>query len=781
MPTSRIRTFAYLFIIGLIIFNVSWYIIFSQNQKMLDWGAVILQVTAIITALSWLNHTFRNDNGESKRFWFFLGLGLLAYLVGILIWSYYQFILLSAAELAILPKIFFICQNGFYTLALLCMMNVMKKSNLLTIRFMFDILIVMTVAATFIWFFIMKPLIHNIDHVFSFIDLLYPILDLGVLTGVISIIMASNTIFTKTTSYLLVAGFLIQIIADFNFSYLTIKNMYSVGSLSDPLWLLSILIIGLASLHHKSISMEESRINRTAVSNKKVIFKHIFPYLGVILLFIYIVLKIQSTTPIIIGLFISILLVILRQVFTLLDNDRLVTDLNNLNEALEVKVKERTDRLVETINQMEHFAFHDVVTELPNRRYIEKRLKQAIRNTTKTSGKKIAFLLLDLDRFKQINDSLGHSYGDELLKEVGKRLSQIMNPNELVCRIGGDEYAVLLENVSLSKVEKKAAEIVDVLREVYEVKGLELHVTPSVGISMYPDHGRDFESLLMKADTAMYKVKDNGKNHFMIYDETMDNESQLTLENSLRRAIERNEFLLHYQPQVLIDTGQVIGFEALLRWASPTQGNVPPSDFIPIAEETGLILPIGEWVLKEACKQTVEWETQGFKSVRIAVNISSLQFQQPNFVETVTRILKETKANPNNIELEITESMAMGSIENVITKLSKLKEMGFLIAMDDFGTGYSSLQYMNRFPIDRLKIDRSFISLLSTSEKNDAIVKLIIMMAKELNFKVIAEGVETEKQTSFLKSMFCDEIQGYLISPPLKIEDCGKFLDQELN
>ncbi len=770
---------AYIFIASFIVLNILWNYLFETNQVYLDWGIALFQIVACVTAFSWLVITFNKDKGKARKFWLFLALGILSYLMGILVWAFYYFITLNvSAEVALLPKVFWIFQNVFYFLALLFMMNVMKKNNLLTIRFLFDILIVMSVAATFIFYFIMGPLLTNAKHVFSIIDLLYPVLDLGVLAGVLSLIIASNTIFTKGTSYLLVAGLLIQVIADLNFSYLTVKNIYSVGSLSEPLWILSLFVIGLAGLHQESSSKQGS-ITFVNIGTKRSLFvKHSFPYVGVILLSIYVISEISHSTPIIVGLFISILLVILRQVFTLLDNDKLVTDLNNLNEALEVKVKERTDRLVETINTMEHLAFHDVVTGLPNRRYIEKRLRQAIVNANPKNGKKIAFLLLDLDRFKQINDSLGHSYGDLLLKEVGRRLTDIKQPNELICRIGGDEFAVLLENVNQAKIDKKVGVILKVLREVYDIQGVDLHITPSIGVSIYPDHGENFEALLMKADTAMYKVKDSGKNHYMIYNESMDNESQLTIENSLRKAIEREELELHYQPQFLLENGQLIGMEALLRWNTASHGYVPPSDFIPIAEETGLILPIGEWVLREACRQSVIWEKQGLTKIRIAVNISSLQFQQSNFVESVAKILAETEAKANNIELEITESVAIGFVENTISKLSHLKSMGFHIAMDDFGTGYSSLQYMSKLPIDRIKIDRSFISLLNTSNKNDSIVKLIVMMAKGLGFKVIAEGVETEQQKSFLKSIDCDEVQGYLMSRPLKLEDCNRFLTE---
>jgi EAL domain-containing protein (putative c-di-GMP-specific phosphodiesterase class I) len=284
----------------------------------------------------------------------------------------------------------------------------------------------------------------------------------------------------------------------------------------------------------------------------------------------------------------------------------------------------------------------------------------------------------------------------------------------------------------------------------------------------------------MKADTAMYKVKEAGKNHYKIYHVEMDIEPQVTMENALRKGIVRNELELFFQPQVSLENNNIVGVEALLRWIRPDQGMVPPCEFIPLAEETGLILPLGEWVMKEAFLQSVKWEEQGLLSLRIAINISAIQFQQNNFIEKVTEILFKTNANPENIELEITESVAMGSIEETLSKLHSLKEMGFHIAMDDFGTGYSSLQYLNQYPIDHLKIDRSFISSLNTSEKNVAIVKLIVLMAKGLNYKVIAEGVEDESQKLFLQSIECDEYQGYLFSPPLNKQDTEVLLQQQL-
>ncbi|MFL6560417.1 MAG: putative bifunctional diguanylate cyclase/phosphodiesterase, partial [Bacillus sp. (in: firmicutes)] len=310
----------------------------------------------------------------------------------------------------------------------------------------------------------------------------------------------------------------------------------------------------------------------------------------------------------------------------------------------------------------------------------------------------------------------------------------------------------------------------------FTIEDFDLHITPSIGISLFPDHGSDFEALLMKADTAMYKVKEKGKNHYMIYSGSMSMEPMLELESSLRKGLERDEFLLYYQPQISLLTNEIVGVEALLRWDKPGDGMIPPAEFIPLCEENGLIVPLGEKVLLEACKQSVAWRKKGISDLRMAVNISSLQFQDNDFIESVARIIKETGANPNDIELEITESIAMGSIEKTLSKLSFLKQMGFQIAMDDFGTGYSSLHYLSQFPIDRLKIDRSFISSLEKSEKDAAIVRLIVMMAKGLNFQVLAEGVEDESQKAFLDDIKCDEFQGYLFSRPVSVEECEQLI-----
>lgn len=778
MYSSNTKRSAYSFIAIFILANILWNIFFRNNQDFIKWGGVAFQIITCCASIWWLTSTFIKHNGKAKGFWLFLGLGVLSYLIGMMIWIYNEFILNRSGDTDYLAEKFWIGQNVFYFIALLLLMNAIK-SNLFTIRYFLDMLIVMTAATTFSWIFLISPLLYQHSPIQLYIiELLYPILDLGVLVGILSLFVASNSIFTKKVTCLLIAGFFIQIIADTLFIYQKMTNeAYSLGSINEPFWILSNLLIGLSAIYHVPIPKKERKLNYSKQKENPFV-KYVIPYMGVFLLTIYFIITMYKINGVIIGLVLCILLVILRQIVTLLENDKLVKDLNNLNEGLELKVKERTDKLVETVNSMEYLAFHDVVTGLPNRRYIQKRLSQAM-NDTCEADKQIAFMLLDLDRFKQINDSLGHSYGDLLLKEVGERLVKCV-PNEVVCRLGGDEYALLFDNTNIQDIEEKASNILENLREIFNINGFELHITPSIGVSIFPDHGSDWDTLLMKADTAMYKVKENGKNDFQIYSGAMSMEPIMKLENAMRKGLERGEFILHFQPQISLESGEIIGAEALVRWDRAGIGLVPPSDFIPLAEENGLILLIGERVIREACRQSVFWRKKGFPDLRIAVNISSLQFKHHDFIDMISEILKETGANPHDIELEITESIAMGPIDKNLANLSQLKKMGFQIAIDDFGTGYSSLQYLSEFQIDHLKIDRSFISAIEKSEKDAAIVKLIVMMAKGLNFQVIAEGVEYECQKTFLSEIGCDELQGYLFSRPLSVVNFEKLIESQM-
>jgi len=427
--------------------------------------------------------------------------------------------------------------------------------------------------------------------------------------------------------------------------------------------------------------------------------------------------------------------------------------------------KRAEERLVE----LAHF---DQLTGLPNRILFQDRLRQALPQASRT-GKLVALLFLDLDRFKLVNDSLGHTVGDLLLKEVASRLTHCVRKSDTVARLGGDEFTVLLTNItSVHDAAKVAQKILDDFSRPFGLQGPELFVTPSIGITLYPFDGDDIDLLLKNADTAMYRAKQMGRNNYQFYSADMNTATiaQLTLESSLRYALKREEFLIHYQPQVDLETGQITSVEALLRWQHPSLGLIGPQEFIPIAEETGLIVPIGEWVLRTACAQAAAWRKAGLPPIRMVVNLSIRQFKQPQLIENIEQILREAGLGPQHLGLELTESMLMENEERTVSVLAELNKLGIQISIDDFGTGYSCLRYLKCFPIHILKIDQSFVREIETNATDAAIVTSIIMLARNLGLKVVAEGVESAAQLEFLKANGCDRMQGYYFSKPLTPE-----------
>lgn len=417
-------------------------------------------------------------------------------------------------------------------------------------------------------------------------------------------------------------------------------------------------------------------------------------------------------------------------------------------------------------------AYSDALTGLPNRRLLQDRLTQALASARRQKGR-VAVLFLDLDKFKNINDSLGHSVGDLLLQEVAHRLKNATRETDTVARVGGDEFLILLgELKELTDAAVAAERLMDGIIGEYSIQGHALNITGSLGISVFPEHGTDTETLIKNADAAMYSAKESGRNAFRFFTAEIDAEAveRLTLENSLQHALDKKELSLVYQPQMDIGTGKIIGLEALLRWQHPELGFVTPDKFIRIAENCGLIVPIGDWVLRTACAQARKWQEDGLPPVRVAVNVSAVQFRRQGFPEQVRQVLRETGLAPQYLELELTESLLIADAGVTLSVIQELKAMGLMLAIDDFGTGYSSFSYLKQFRVSRLKIDRSFIRDVAANPDDAAITTAIINMAKSLHLKVIAEGVEHEEQMSFLRAHQCDEIQGYYFSKPLTVE-----------
>ncbi|RFC39044.1 MAG: PAS domain S-box-containing protein/diguanylate cyclase (GGDEF) domain-containing protein [Candidatus Nitrotoga sp. LAW] len=428
--------------------------------------------------------------------------------------------------------------------------------------------------------------------------------------------------------------------------------------------------------------------------------------------------------------------------------------------------------------RMAYVVLHDFLTNLPNGLLLQDRLAQAISHAGREKHK-VAVMCLDLDHFKAINDMLGHLVGDKLLQEVAKRISSVSRASDTVSRRGGDEFVIMLPDLeTVDDATDIAVKLIDAISGLCIIDGNEIKITTSIGISIFPEDGCDGDSLIKYADAAMYHAKKNGRNNYQFFTNEMNQLAleRMSIERKLCHAIEQQGFCLHYQPQVNLRSGRIIGVEALLRWNNPEIGMVPPEYFIPIAEETGLIISIGEWVLREACRQNSEWRMLGLPKITVAVNLSAVQFRQNNFGEMIKEILREYELDPSGLELEITESAVMHNAEASIALLLELKAMGLKLAVDDFGTGYSSLSYLKRFPIDKLKIDQSFVRDITVDSDDAVIVSTIINMARTLKLKVIAEGVETAEQLSFLKHQECDEIQGYYFSKPMPPEKINSLL-----
>jgi diguanylate cyclase (GGDEF)-like protein len=463
------------------------------------------------------------------------------------------------------------------------------------------------------------------------------------------------------------------------------------------------------------------------------------------------------------------------------------TLLGIFGQSLRMRLQERRRELSESVEtrdkslmlvnaELRHQSIHDALTSLPNRTLFADYLAIAVRQ-----GQPFAIGVLNLDRFKLINDSLGHGAGDALLKLVAQRLVSTTRSQDAVARAGGDEFLLLLQNVSAREdIEKLAKRWMDAFSEPYRIQGTELHVSPSIGIARFPVDAADGQALLARADAAMYHAKKkNGGNMLRSFDEevtTFFSRERLVIETDLRRAVADSQLYLHYQPRVEIATDEVRSVEALLRWRHPTRGWVMPGEFIGIAEDTGLILPIGDWVIREACRQARLWQLQGLPFLRVAVNVSPMQFRQPNFVDGVRKALAENSLDAAYLEIELTEATLMTNADESVAMLEQLSQLGVVVAMDDFGTGYSSMSYLQRFPIDKLKIDISFIRNLNSNPNDVSIVGAIISLAHGLRLKVVAEGVETAEQLALLKRMGCDQYQGFFRSAAVAPADVESLL-----
>jgi diguanylate cyclase (GGDEF)-like protein len=453
-------------------------------------------------------------------------------------------------------------------------------------------------------------------------------------------------------------------------------------------------------------------------------------------------------------------------------------EIRTLNAELEGRVAERTEALRNSEAHLSYSAQHDFLTGLPNRMLLNDRVNQAIVFAPRIE-RKLAVLFLDLDGFKHINDSLGHPIGDKLLQSIAKRLVKCVRATDTVSRQGGDEFVVLLAEMAQSEdAAITARRMLQAVAEAHSIDEHDLHVTASIGLSVYPDDGRDAETLIKNADMAMYQAKENGRQSYQFFKPAMNVRAvaRQSIEESLRKALARQEFSLVYQPIVNLKTGEITGAETLLRWTHPTRGPISPAKFIPVAEDSGLIMAIDKWVLREACTQCRAWTDAGLPQVAMAVNVSAMEFRNEKFLEGIFAILKETRLDPRFLELELTESVLMKRPASTESVLNSLRARGVQLAVDDFGTGYSSLSYLRKFSMDVLKIDQSFVRQITTAPDEASIVTAMISMGQSLNLRVVAEGVETQKELAFLQERQCDEAQGFYFSRPVRPEQFAKLL-----
>jgi len=451
-------------------------------------------------------------------------------------------------------------------------------------------------------------------------------------------------------------------------------------------------------------------------------------------------------------------------------------------DRAEGALRDSKEHLEQAVQELHHLANYDGLTELPNRSLCMDRIANALMRASREHDR-VAVIFLDLDHFKEINDSLGHAIGDDLLKLAANRLQECLRRGDTLARIGGDEFVLVLEELHDDlNVITVLNKIIASFSEAFTISGYVVSTTVSMGVAVYPSDGRDIQTLMRNADTAMYKAKELGRNTFQFYQPDMNALSlrRLSLATELREALQYNQLELYYQPQLETRTQRIVGVEALLRWKHPVMGSISPAEFIPIAESTGLIVPIGQWVLERAARQLADWHKQGIRQLRVAVNISAVQFRQVDLAEQIARTVAAYQVPPEAFELELTESLLMRDVESATNQLKKLKALGFKLVIDDFGTGYSSLSYLRRFPLDGLKIDRSFIDEVNVNLDDTAITLAILSMARSLRLLVIAEGVETREQFDFLLAHDCDEVQGFLFSPPVPESVLTPLLKQDV-
>nr|WP_246316790.1 EAL domain-containing protein [Anoxybacillus ayderensis] len=696
---------------------------------------------------------------NERIFWKWMTIGAICYLIAETIYRIYEWSFQTEPPFPNWSDVFYIAHSLMYIASLLYIIMQQRKQIAMW-QALFDALIVTCVTMAYSWIYIVQPIIHLKENILYVAVLVaYPFLDLVMLFLLLFLFFVTNV---RRIWLWNIVGVGLFVFTDTIYFIQMIQWNDVYSSWLDPLWIMSLLTISLSSYDAKDGDLSFQK------GEQSFAIKVLFPYISFLTLmwmpFIYLGDRMVMSC-----FAFAVIFIFIRQFMTLKENRQLVQQLQTLNNDLEQKVMKRTQELTRMNEQLAYAANHDFLTGLFNRRAFVTELERAlIRAKQEQHG--LAVIFIDIDRFKQINDYFGHQIGDALIVQVGQWLKEKVRSTDIVARQGGDEFTIIFTPLKhISELHCFVNNIVSINKQPIAVQHLDMRVSLSVGVAVYPYDGETGDTLMKHADIAMYRAKEQGKNQYQFFNGEMDRIvlQKTIIETALHEAIEKKQFTLFYQPQFDVQTKELIGMEALIRWIHPEHGIISPAIFIPIAEETGQIISIGEWVIEEACRKMKKWSEQTGRSLRMSVNISPKQFLKENFVEHIRSVLQQTQLPPHQLDLEITEGVAVFNEQYTIDKLKQLKQLGVHISIDDFGTGYSSLSYLRKFPIDRLKIAKPFIDGITEEKEDVAVVKAIIVLAKNLKLRVIAEGVETLQQLDLLRSLQCDEIQGYVLGKPL--------------
>jgi diguanylate cyclase (GGDEF)-like protein len=770
----------------------------AARRSINDLSSPIVNLAAT-AALGWAAYKSMRISRRLGWAWGLLCTAQFCLLVGDMIWGAFELVLNispfpSAADGA------YILFYPFF-LAGILLLPAYRLTTIDGLKRSLDIGIVFISALLAFWNFLIGPMItagSGNDLLDQVLTLAYPAGDLVMMYALLSMLYHRSGNTSSGTIWLLEAGAAITIIADIIFSYQNLVGTFQSGTLLDSGWMVGYLLTGLAGVV-QATSANPAASAKEKLNEQATGWLAYLPYGWLLAAYLLLVENHYAEEPanflpIALGVAVIISLVIIRQIIAheeikkLLANlthaldqvHRQTSELDAINRSLQQEISDR-QRIQQ---QLSYDALHDTLTGLPNRALLIDRLDHAVEQSRRNSGHSFSVLFLDVDAFKVINDSLGHMTGDYLLVEIAKRLKKCLRSLDTVARFGGDEFVVLLENVAHENIAVQVADrIQKELTKVFVYKGQEVHLTGSIGILKTINDFASSEEILRNADIAMYWAKSSGKARYEIFTPDLQKAAlkRMEIENELRSAINNNEFFFHYQPIFSLKTGAIIGFEALLRWQNPQRGVVMPSDFIQVAEETGLIIPIGKWGLLEACDQLKRWQDRSpaLADLSVNVNISVKQLCQLDFVETVREAVKTSGINPSRLNLEITENVMVANQKLILAIFAELRKLGIKLQIDDFGTGYSSLSYLQYFPVDTLKVDRSFVQDMHANKKSHDLVHTIIQMAWGLGLETIAEGVETENQLEELKSLGCHYVQGFLLSRPLPREMAEARLDEQ--